>query len=101
MNKMYHPNIDTSGGICLDVLTKRWPPSYSYAKLLVSISALLEEPNPDDPLNGVVASEYKYDFLTFAKNAIEFTKKYADKDEKKKYADPAVLVDNHNKSKNK
>lgn len=99
VNKMYHPNIDSCGGICLDVLAKRWPPSYSYAKLLVSISALLEGPNPDDPLNGTVASEYKHDFPSFAKNAIEFTKKYADKDDRKKYAEVSVLIDSHNKTK--
>lgn len=101
ITKIYHPNIDRSGSICLDILRSRWPPSYNYGALLNSISALLSSPNPDDPLEGIIASEYKNNYQTFVKNAIEYTKKYAEKDSQHNYADTDVLVAAHKKRKTK
>ena len=52
--RVYHPNVDPSGRICLDALkmppTGDWRPSLRLATLLLSIRVLLAEPNPDDPL---------------------------------------------------
>ena len=47
----YHPNVDTSGNICLDILKEKWSALYDVRTILLSIQSLLGEPNNDSPLN--------------------------------------------------
>lgn len=75
--KIYHPNISSDGSICLDILKGQWSPALNIYKTLLSISSLLTDPNPNDPLDAFVASEYKYNKELFIKNAKDFTQKYA------------------------
>ncbi len=46
LTKIYHPNIDKVGRICLDVLKDKWTPALQIRTILLSIQALLSSPNP-------------------------------------------------------
>uniref|UniRef100_A0A0K8TN60 Ubiquitin-conjugating enzyme E2 C n=1 Tax=Tabanus bromius TaxID=304241 RepID=A0A0K8TN60_TABBR len=47
----FHPNVDLSGTICLDILKDKWSALYDVRTILLSIQSLLAEPNNDSPLN--------------------------------------------------
>ena len=48
--RIYHPNINSNGSICLDILKDQWSPALTIQKVLLSISSLLTDANPNDPL---------------------------------------------------
>ncbi|ARF09360.1 ubiquitin-conjugating enzyme E2 [Catovirus CTV1] len=77
--KMFHPNVSSSGEICLDILKDQWSPALSVSKVLLSICSLLSDPNANDPLNGEVASIYKNNKSDFEKKVREYVEKYGEK----------------------
>jgi len=73
----YHPNISERGNICLNVLKADWSPMLTISSVLLCISALLSQPNPDDPLNSVAAEALKRCPREFERTAREWTRRYA------------------------
>lgn len=103
--KMYHPNVDDDGSICVGLLkTEAWKPAtkitsgklysfyiiileydlwnmtlilYYIATVLDALCALLITPNPDDALQPSIGQMYRENHGQYVKTAKEWTAKYA------------------------
>jgi ubiquitin-conjugating enzyme E2 C len=91
---IYHPNVDFSGRICLDILKDKWSAGMSVSSVLLSLQSLLGEPNKyvyapvragiavtlesnqrlivnsSSPLNGQAAELWDKDMAEFKKHVL-------------------------------
>lgn len=83
LTKIYHPNIDKIGRICLDTLKvnppegEGWNSRMTISSVLLSIQGLLADPNPSDPLETSVGQHWNTDKAAAEATAREWTKLYA------------------------
>jgi len=78
--KIYHPNIDEKGQVCLPIIaTENWKPATKTDQVIQALVALVHDPEPDHPLRSDLAEEFTKDKKKFIKSAEEFTKKFAEK----------------------
>uniref|UniRef100_A0A2K5Z888 E2 ubiquitin-conjugating enzyme n=1 Tax=Mandrillus leucophaeus TaxID=9568 RepID=A0A2K5Z888_MANLE len=67
MTKVYHPNVDKLGRICLDILKDKWSPALQ----------IHTAPNPDDPLANDVVEQWKTNEAQAIETARAWTRLYA------------------------
>ncbi|CAJ0586515.1 unnamed protein product, partial [Mesorhabditis spiculigera] len=76
--RVWHPNVSSqTGTICLDILKDNWAASLTLRTVLLSIQALLCTPEPKDPQDAVVASQYMNKQKLFTETAKFWTQQFA------------------------
>jgi len=70
--RLYHPNIDLSGNVCLNILKvfkeDGWKPVLGISHVLFGLMTLFIDPNPNDPLNHEAAQLMINNEKQFEKN---------------------------------
>lgn len=63
--KIYHPNINLEGKVCLNILREDWKPVLDINAVIYGLILLFDDPNPDDPLNHEAAELFRKDARSF------------------------------------
>ncbi|XP_066327500.1 NEDD8-conjugating enzyme Ubc12-like isoform X1 [Miscanthus floridulus] len=66
--KVYHPNIDLDGNVCLNILREDWKPVLNINTIVYGLNLLFSQPNDEDPLNHDAAAVLRDDPKKFEKN---------------------------------
>lgn len=81
---LWHPNISSqTGAICLDILSTRWAAAMTLRTVLLSIQALMESPEPNDPQDAVVAQQFMQDRGMWKRTSLFWAQHFANAPGKK------------------
>ncbi|KAI8613810.1 ubiquitin-conjugating enzyme/RWD-like protein, partial [Chytriomyces sp. MP71] len=69
LTKIFHPNVSSSGEICVNTLKKDWSPTLGIAHVLLTIRCLLIAPNAESALNDDAGKLLLDDYNAFARRA--------------------------------
>eukprot|EP00035_Acanthoeca_spectabilis_P020441 m.432942 g.432942 ORF g.432942 m.432942 type:complete len:184 (-) comp17507_c0_seq1:87-638(-) len=65
---IYHPNIDTEGNICLNILREDWNPVLNLQAIAFGLVLIFQDPGVEDPLNKEAAEVFRRDIKRFERN---------------------------------
>lgn len=68
VTKIYHPNIDLEGNVCLNILREDWKPILNINAVVYGLQFLFLEPNASDPLNREAANVFQQNKQQFERN---------------------------------
>lgn len=77
--RIYHPNVDSDGQVCLPITSKEnWKPYTKAYQVLEALNMLVNKPDLDQPVRVELADLLIQDPLLFHKNAEDFTLKFGE-----------------------
>lgn len=81
LTRIFHPNIDPQGRVCLSAIQLppkgTWKPALNVCSVLTSLRAIIAQPTADDPLMADVAELLQNDRAEFDRTAKRWTQMYA------------------------
>jgi ubiquitin-conjugating enzyme E2 A len=78
--EMFHPNIYSDGRVCVNILQGQWTPANDVTSILISLQALLIDPNPDSAANGEAGSLFKNNRAEYIRRVKAVVEKSWDQD---------------------
>ncbi|XP_065835771.1 uncharacterized protein [Oscarella lobularis] len=77
VTQIYHCNINSSGRVCHSVFDRNYTTDTSFRTIIDCIYGLLLEPEPEDPLDSILAAKYFSSRAEYDTQATETTRKFA------------------------
>ncbi|KAJ7030115.1 ubiquitin-conjugating enzyme/RWD-like protein [Mycena alexandri] len=75
--KLFHPNVSSSGEICVNTLKKDWQASYGIEHILITVKCLLIYPNPESALDEEAGKLLLEDYASYCSRARLITSVHA------------------------
>lgn len=75
--KIFHPNVSSSGEICVNTLKKDWKSTYGIQHILVTVKCLLIYPNPESALDEEAGKLLLEDYESYCQRAKLITSVHA------------------------
>lgn len=69
--------MNSQGRICHSVFDRNYSPALTFRQIIDCVYGLILTPEPEDPLDNVIASYYLSEYNKYYKNAVEATKEKA------------------------
>lgn len=66
-NKIFHPNLDYEGHVCLPMVREDWKPTHTLYDIICGLIYLFSSPNHKDPLNPTAGALMNDNFEEFKK----------------------------------
>ncbi|XP_054826471.1 ubiquitin/ISG15-conjugating enzyme E2 L6 isoform X2 [Eublepharis macularius] len=78
--KIYHPNVDEKGQVCLPIISnENWKPTTKIDQVIQALITLVNKPEPAHPLRADLAEEFTKDYERFLCNAEDYTHEFSEK----------------------
>jgi len=76
-NKVYHPSVMTETGEICGAVLGNWGPTLNAEHCIITVYSMLQDPQPDHPLEEEIAQQLAKKPKEFEKMAKKYTKEYA------------------------